>query len=61
MLLVDAAYRCFDLACTDLARLSPNRATHLKSPENWISIVCLEKNIVWVTFINYSEDDHFEV
>ncbi len=32
-LLVDAAYRCFDLACTDLAYLSPNRATHLKSPE----------------------------
>ncbi len=24
----------FDLACTDLAHLSPNRATHLKSPKN---------------------------
>ncbi len=33
ILLEDAAYRCFDLAGTDLADLSPNRATHLKSPE----------------------------
>ncbi len=33
ILLEDAAYRCFDLARTDLAPLSPNRATHLKSPE----------------------------
>ncbi len=33
ILLEDAAYRCFDLAHTDLAHLSPNRATHLKSPE----------------------------
>ncbi len=34
ILLEDAAYRCFDLAHTDLAHLSPNRATHLKSPKN---------------------------
>ncbi len=34
ILLEEAAYRCFDLACTDLAHLSPNRATHLKSPKN---------------------------
>ncbi len=33
ILLEDTADRCFDLACTDLAHLSPNRATHLKSPE----------------------------
>ncbi len=33
ILLEEAAYRCFDLASTDLAHLSPNRATHLKSPE----------------------------
>ncbi len=33
ILLEDAAYRCFDLAGTDLAPLSPNRATHLKSPK----------------------------
>ncbi len=35
ILLEDAAFRCFDLAHTDLAHLSPNRATHLKSPENF--------------------------
>ncbi len=34
----DAAYRCFDLAHTDLAHLSPNRATHLKSPEKRFSL-----------------------
>ncbi len=34
VLLEEAAYRCFDLAHTDLAHLSPNRATHLKSPKN---------------------------
>ncbi len=33
-LLEDAAYRCFDLACTDLTHLSPNCAAHLKSPKN---------------------------
>ncbi len=33
ILLEDAACRCFDLACTDLAHLSPNCATHLKSPK----------------------------
>ena len=33
ILLEEAACRCFDLACTDLAHLSPNRATHLKSPK----------------------------
>ena len=33
ILLEDAAYRCFDLARTDLAHLSPNRTTHLKSPK----------------------------
>ncbi len=36
ILLEDAAYRCFDLARTDLAHLSPNRATHLKSPEKYL-------------------------
>ncbi len=36
ILLEEAAYRCFDLAHTDLAQLSPNRATHLKSPKNCI-------------------------
>ncbi len=34
ILLEDAACRCFDLACTNLAHLSLNRATHLKSPKN---------------------------
>ncbi len=34
ILLEEAAYRCFDLARTNLAHLSPNRATHLKSPKN---------------------------
>ncbi len=34
ILLEEAAYRCFDLAHTDLAHLSPNRATHLKWPKN---------------------------
>ncbi len=33
ILLEDAAYRCFDLACANLAHLSPNCATHLKSPK----------------------------
>ncbi len=33
ILLEEAAYKCFDLACTDLAHLSPNHATHLKSPK----------------------------
>ncbi len=37
ILLEDAAYRCFDLARTDLAHLSPNGATHLKSPKNPMS------------------------
>ncbi len=32
--LEEAACRCFDLARTNLAHLSPNRATHLKSPKN---------------------------
>ncbi len=35
ILLEDAAYWCFDLARTDLAHLSPNRATHLKSPKKY--------------------------
>ncbi len=34
ILMEDAACRCFDLAHTDLAHLSPNLATHLKSPKN---------------------------
>ncbi len=38
ILLEDAAYRCFDLARTDLAHLSPNRATHLKSPKKKLDV-----------------------
>ncbi len=34
----EAAYRCVDLARTNLAHLSPNRATHLKSPEKRLQI-----------------------
>ena len=30
----------FDLACTDLAHFSPNRATHLKSPKNRLAKRC---------------------
>ncbi len=33
ILLEEAAYGCFDLAHTNLAHLSLNRATHLKSPQ----------------------------
>ncbi len=45
MLFVDPACRCFDLACTDLAHLSPNRATHLKSPKNTCDLaiaICIQ-------------------
>ncbi len=41
ILLEDTACRCFDLAHTDLAHLSPNRATHLKSPKNCSETVFL--------------------
>ncbi len=34
ILLEDTAYRCFDFSHTNWAHLSPNRATHLKSPKN---------------------------
>ncbi len=40
LLLEDTACRCFDLARTDLAHLSPNQATHLKSPERRIRGNC---------------------
>ncbi len=43
ILLEEAAWRCFDLAHTDLAHLSPNRATHLKSPK---------KSLEWLTQSN---------
>ncbi len=39
ILLEDAACRCFDLAHTDLAHLSPNRTTHLKSPKKQHQVV----------------------
>ncbi len=38
ILLEDAACRCFDLAHTDLAHLSPNCATHIKSHKNCIKM-----------------------
>ncbi len=41
ILLEDTAYRCFDLARTDLAHLSPNHMTHLKSPKNRTFAVCV--------------------
>ncbi len=48
ILLEDAACRWFDLAGTDLAHLSPNRATHLETPkknqlktEKWLNaLIC---------------------
>ncbi len=49
ILLEEAAYRCFDLAHTDLAHLSPNCTTHLKSLKKgekpcvlgWFEVGCM--------------------
>ncbi len=38
ILLEYAVCRCFDLACTDMAHLSPNRPTHLKSPKKLVTV-----------------------